>query len=51
MPKIIFILLKIIFEQKPIVTLKKITNEAMDENYPLQFNIIDCFLSKYLLPK
>jgi hypothetical protein len=38
MPKIISIPLNIIYEQKPFVT-----NEAMDENYPLQFNRIDCF--------
>jgi hypothetical protein len=50
-PKIISILLNIIYDQKPFVTLKIITDKAMDENYPLQFNRIDCFLSKYLLAK
>jgi hypothetical protein len=43
MPKTIFIPLNIIYEQKPFVTLKKIMDEAMDENYPLQFNRKDCF--------
>jgi hypothetical protein len=42
MPKIISIQLTIIYEQKSFVTLKKFTDEAMDENYPLQFNRIDC---------
>jgi hypothetical protein len=51
MPKIISISLNIIYDQKPFVTLKKITDEAMDENYLLQFNRIDCFLLKYLLAK
>jgi hypothetical protein len=50
MPKIISIPLNIIYGQKPFVTLKNIMDEAMDGNYPLQFNRID-FLSKYLLAK
>jgi hypothetical protein len=35
--------LNIKYEQKSFVTLKKIMDEAMDENYSLQFNRIDCF--------
>jgi hypothetical protein len=39
-------LLNIIYEQKLFAILKEITDEAMDENYPLQFNRIDCFFIK-----
>jgi hypothetical protein len=39
-PKIIFIPLNIAYEQKTFCYPKKNTDEAMDENYPVQFNII-----------